>query len=116
MAKAKNPFSMQPPTKVDKYFDIWGPDIHLKVDYDDVDQTTVLQQAKQIVKLLNEHWQESTVAIAAKCRCVTAGSDGTTDHHGDYTTFVDRQYDWHEVQSCANHFENYARSPWWEAK
>jgi hypothetical protein len=50
------PFEIERHTGIDKRFEIYGPDIRIFVDYDDVDHKTVDQQAEKIVHILNEHW------------------------------------------------------------
>ena len=53
-----NKFVLHKHTRIDKSLDISGPDgLNLKVDFDDVNPTTVLKTTKKMVKILNDHWQ-----------------------------------------------------------
>ena len=53
---ANQTFRIEKHTSLDKRFAIEGPDITLYVDNDDVDQRVVARQAKRLVAILNEHW------------------------------------------------------------
>jgi hypothetical protein len=57
MAKGK-PFQFDSYGGLDKYIEIHGPDLNLRVDYDDVNHTMVDKGVRQMVDILNEHWIE----------------------------------------------------------
>lgn len=42
---------------IDKWIEIEGPDLSLRVDYDDVDHKSVERSVKKMLKLLNENWE-----------------------------------------------------------
>jgi hypothetical protein len=57
---ASKSFKVQPFTNIDKRVEIQGPDyLRIFVDFDDVNHAEVRKQIKQMVTLLNEHWEKS---------------------------------------------------------
>lgn len=54
--RIKEYFTIEVHSTIDKFFNIYGPEITLKVDFDDVDHAMVEKQTKRIVKILNESW------------------------------------------------------------
>ncbi len=42
---------------LDKWIEIEGPDLSIRVDYDDVDHISVERNVKKMLKLLNESWK-----------------------------------------------------------
>jgi len=60
---SKKPFWIEKHTTVDKSFMIFGPDIDLKVDYDDVNHKEVDKAARRIVTILNENWHYHLTGI-----------------------------------------------------
>lgn len=58
------PFTIEQHTTIDKRFEIYGPDITILVDYDDVDHATVDERAKNIVDILNSHWPRAKTVTA----------------------------------------------------
>lgn len=43
---------------LDKWMEIYGPDLTIRVDYDDVDHETVENNVKKMLKILNENWEK----------------------------------------------------------
>ena len=41
----------------DKWIEVSGPELDIRVDYDDVDHKAVERNAKKMLKILNENWQ-----------------------------------------------------------
>jgi hypothetical protein len=41
----------------DKEMEIYGPDLTIRVDYDDVDHKAVENNVKKMLKILNENWE-----------------------------------------------------------
>lgn len=55
---AAKPFKVQPFTNIDKRVTIEGPDyLRIYVDFDDVNHAEVRKQIKQMIALLNQHWE-----------------------------------------------------------
>lgn len=42
----------------DKSFQIYGADIDLIIDYDDVNHDQVDKMSRKLVRILNEHWED----------------------------------------------------------
>jgi hypothetical protein len=56
---ASTNFKVQPFTNIDKRVEIQGPDyLHIFVDFDDVNHAEVRKQIKQMVAILNKHWEK----------------------------------------------------------
>ncbi len=43
---------------LDKWVEIEGPGLSIRVDYDDVDHNTVEKNVKKMLKILNENWEK----------------------------------------------------------
>jgi hypothetical protein len=42
---------------IDKWIEIVGPELNIRVDYDDVDHKAVERNTKKMIKILNENWE-----------------------------------------------------------
>lgn len=53
------PFEVQKFDFLDKNIEVYGPqDLHLFVDYDDVEQDLVEAALEKMIRILNEHWND----------------------------------------------------------
>lgn len=49
-------FKLKKYLDIDKHLEIEGPDLSIKVDFDDVNHRKVLRETKQMVAVLNKFW------------------------------------------------------------
>lgn len=49
-------FKLKKHKDIDKHLTVEGPDLTMKIDFDDVDQRATLRATRKMVALLNEHW------------------------------------------------------------
>lgn len=57
MSVTKTPFKLHRHGLADKWLTVEGPDLLIRIDYDDVDQGAALAAARRMVDILNRHWE-----------------------------------------------------------
>jgi hypothetical protein len=51
-------FRVQPfDPDIDKWIEIEGPEVSIRIDYDDVNHRAVEEETDKILKILNENWE-----------------------------------------------------------
>ncbi len=59
-------FQVKKYSPADKWIEVEGPDLSIRVDYDDVDHRTVRKSLAKMVRILNERWGDLTWQELAK--------------------------------------------------
>ncbi len=52
----KKLFIIKPFVSIDKFIEIEGPELSIKIDFDDVNRKETAKNLRKMVKILNESW------------------------------------------------------------
>jgi hypothetical protein len=60
------PFTISVHDPNDKWIFVQGPDLNIRIDYDDVPQRLVRKSLRKMVSILNEHWEDKSWPMIAQ--------------------------------------------------
>lgn len=66
MPKPKKPFTIIPYGPVDKWIELAGPELNIRVDYDDVQHSQVKKNMRKMIDILNAHWDDTNSQPSTK--------------------------------------------------